>query len=229
MLSTHSQATPGTMGLFMTLSGLLLACLSGSTFCLCCLSSADDSTFHGILVRHIHRLLKEREQVREDERNWVLNEALSIRKLHNGGTFQNVLARKLDGVLVPIFSEIIALVDHNYNLNHLDPKNKNPPVYQFWLTMFRNQQLNYQEMVAGGVHREKTPGAEGRMAEEDFKCQLPFSWQVKAAVDSLWYSAKSTAEGNSYSCKFHHLFQLSHLTFLSFIKNLTMCRTFLFP
>lgn len=182
------------MGLFITLSALLLACLSESTFCFCCLSSADDSTFHGILVRHIHRLLKEREQVREDERNWVLNEALSIRKLHNGGTFQNVLARKLDDVLVPIFSEIIALVDHDYNLNHFDPKNKNPPVYQFWLTMFRNQQLHYQEMVAGGVHREKVPGAGGRMAE-DFKCQLPFSWQVKAAVDSLWYSAKSTAEG----------------------------------
>ena len=176
-----------------------------------CLCSVDDSTFHGILVRHIHRLLKEREQVREDDTNWVLNEALSIRKLQNGGTFQNVLARKLDGVLVPIFSEIIALVDRNYNLNHLNPKNKNPSLYQFWLAMFRNQQLHYQEMVAKGVHREKVPGTGGRMAE-DFKCQLPFSWQVKAAVDSLWYSAKSTAEGNPYSCNFHHLPQLSLLS-----------------
>ena len=73
-------------------------------------------------MRHIHQLLIERDQVRKDEKNWVLNEALSARKLRNGGTFQNVLARKLDDVLVPIFSKIIALVDRNYNLNHLDPK-----------------------------------------------------------------------------------------------------------
>ena len=162
-----------------------------------CLCSADDSTFHGILVRHIHKLLKERDQVREDERNWILNEALSSRKLQNGGTFQNVLARKLDEVLVPILSEIIALLDRNYNLNHLNTKEKTSPLYQFWLAMFRNQQLHYEDMVSQGMHRERVPGVGGRMAEEDFKCQLPFSWLVKEAVDSQWHSAKSTSGGNS--------------------------------
>ena len=164
---------------------------------------ADDSTFHGVLVRHIHRLLTERDQVREDEKNWVLNEALSARKLQNGGTFQNVLARKLDDVLVPIFSELIALVDRNYNLNRLDPKEQNSPLCQFWLAMFSNpaiMQLRYEDMVTaqGGGHREQVPGAGGRMAEEDFKCQLPFSWLVKEAVDTQWHSAKSTVGGNSF-------------------------------
>ena len=157
---------------------------------------ADDSSFHGILVRHIHRLLKEREQVREDERNWILNEALSIRKLRNGGTFQKVLARKLDEVLVPILSEIFALLDRNNNLNHLNTKEKTSPLYQFWLAMFRNQQLCYEDMVSHGMqHRELVPALGGRMAEEDFQCQLPFSWLVKEAVDLQWQSAKSTSGG----------------------------------
>ena len=147
--------------------------------------------------------MRERDQIREDEKNWVLNEALSSRKLQNGGTFQNVLARKLDDVLVPIFSEIIALVDRNYNLNCLNRKEKNSPLYQFWLAMFRNpaiMQLHYKDMVTTqGGHREQVPGIGGRMAEEDFKCQLPFSWLVKEAVDSQWHSAKSTAEGNNWS------------------------------
>ena len=153
-------------------------------------------------MRHIHQLLKERNQVREDDKNWVLNEALSARKLQNGGTFQNVLARKLDDVIVPIFSEIIALLDHNYNLNHLNIKEENSPLNQFWLAMFRNpaiMQLHYEDMVTkqGGGHREQVPGAGGRMAEEDFKCQLPFSWLVKEAVDTQWHSAKCTVGGTS--------------------------------
>jgi len=151
-------------------------------------------------VRHIHRLVSERDQIREDEKHWVLHEALNTRKLQNGGTFQNVLTRKLDEVLIPIFSEIIALVDRNYNLDHLNPKNKNSSLSQFWLTMFRNSaivQLRYEDMATRCGHREQVPGAGGRMAEEDFKCQLPFSWLVKEAVDAHWHSAKSTATGNN--------------------------------
>ena len=164
-------------------------------------------------MRRIHKLLKERDQVRQDERNWILNEALSARKLQNGGTFQNVLARKLDEVLVPILSEIIALLDRNYNLNHLNTKEKTSAVYQFWLAMFRNQQLWYEDMVSQGKHRELVPGVGGRMAEEDFKCQLPFSWLVKETIDSQWHSAKSTSGGNTYFT--HHLVLIVHFLFLS--------------
>jgi len=154
-------------------------------------------------VSHIHRLLSERDQIRGDEKDWVLNEALSTRKLQNGGSFQNVVARKLDEVLVPIFSEIIALVDRNYNLDRLDPKNENSPLSQFWLAIFRNSaivQLRYEDMVTQGKHRKQVLGAGKRMAEEDFKCKLPFSWLVKEEVDAHWHSAKSTATGNKNWC-----------------------------
>ena len=152
----------------------------------------DESTFHGALVIHIHQLLKEREEIRVDEKNWVLREALSPKKLQSGGTFRNVIARKLDEVIIPIFAEIIALIDHNYNLDLVDPKSHSTPVAQFWLAMFcdpKVMQFSYAEMSV----RKQVPGVGGKMAEEEFRCQLPFSWLVREAFDAQWNSAKSIA------------------------------------
>ena len=166
----------------------------------------DESTFHGTLVTHIYELLKEREKIREDEKNWVLNEALNAKKLQSGGTFRNVIARKLDEVIIPIFAEIIALIDHNYNLDLVDPKTHDIPLTHFWLAMFRNPQVMHFSYADMSV-REQVPGVGGRMAEKEFRCQLPFSWPVREAFEAQWDSAKSIAgndvllvccEDNSY-------------------------------
>ena len=119
----------------------------------------------------------------------MVNEALSSKQLQSGGTFRNVITRKLDRVIVPIFAEIIALIDRNYNLDLADPS---MPVFQFWLAMFRDRkvmQFIYTEMVV----RKQVPGAGSRMAEEEFQCQFPFSWMVWEAFKAQWDAAKSTA------------------------------------
>ena len=136
---------------------------------------------------HILRLLRERESALCNP-NWVLNEAMSRRSLQHGGTFKNVLARKIDDVTVPIFAEIIAFLDHNCNLSLLQTGSETTPLSQFWLRMFQSpraeQQLHYEQMVG----RQKVP-----MAEEEIESQFPFSWLVKEAVDSQWDEAKRTA------------------------------------
>ena len=66
---------------------------------------------------HIKHLLQERETISKSE--WVLDEALSAKKLQSGGTFQNVLKRKLDEVVVPIFAAILAFIDQYSNLSLL--------------------------------------------------------------------------------------------------------------
>lgn len=76
------------------------------------------TTFYGALVKHIKSLLKEREQI-PIFKEWVLNEALSTEKLQNGGTFQNVLTRRFDEVVIPLFADILLFVDHYSNLNLL--------------------------------------------------------------------------------------------------------------
>ena len=78
-----------------------------------------NNTFYGALVKHIKNLLEEREKVNETFKEWVLNEALSTKKLQSGGTFQNVLTRRLDEVVVPLFADILLFVDHYSNLNLL--------------------------------------------------------------------------------------------------------------
>ena len=153
----------------------------------------DLNTFHGNLVQHVFNVLKQRDQVWELDKQWVLNEAMDARKIQNGGTFRNVLARKIDDVVVPIFSEIIACIDRNYNLDLINPRSKNLPICQFWLNMFSRpkiMQFNYVEMI---TPREKVPGVGGRRSAKDFKCQLPFSWMIKTAVDAQWDNAKSSA------------------------------------
>lgn len=157
----------------------------------------DQSTFHGILVQHVFNVLEQRDQVWELDKQWVLNEAMNPRKLQNGGTFRNVLARKIDDVLVPIFSEIIAFIDRNYNLDLISLRNENYPLQQFWLNIFGRHaimQFNYIEMV---TPREKVPGVGGRRSAKDFRCRLPFSWLIKTAVDDQWDNVKSSA-GSKY-------------------------------
>jgi hypothetical protein len=151
---------------------------------------------------HIYRLLQEREvdkyQEGEVDRhvNWVLGEALNASNLEVGGTFRNVLTRKINEVVIPVFAKIIASIDRNYNLDHIKPKAGDTPLVQFWLAMFRNphvQQLQYSEMAQGG----KVAGLGGRMLDRDFKCKLPFFWLIKDAMDPQCDSAKNKA-GLSY-------------------------------
>ena len=143
---------------------------------------------------HIYRLLQEREVInnKPEFSNWVLSEALNSNNLEVGGTFRNVLARKIDEIVVPIFAKIIASIDRNYNLDDINPKAGDTPLVQFWLAMFGDpqiQQLRYSDMAQG----RKIAGLGGRMVDRDFKCKLPFFWLIKDAVDSQWDSAKNKA------------------------------------
>ncbi len=83
--------------------------------------SVDDQTFYGALVKQIKILLKERDEIKNDK-EWVLNEALNGRHLQSGGTFQNVLTRRLDEVIIPLFAAIIAFIDQYSNLNLVNTK-----------------------------------------------------------------------------------------------------------
>ncbi len=115
------------------------------------------------------------------------------RSLQHGGTFRNVLSRRVDEVIIPIFSEIIASIDQNYNLDLIGSESVNIPLTQFWLSMFREcgaMQFSYADMIAA---RELVPGVGGRKSGEDYKCELPFSWLIHEAVDSQWNNALTTS------------------------------------
>lgn len=154
------------------------------------LNFVEPTSFYGILVLHLYKLLKLREEDTSDLSEWVLSEALNASKLEVGGTFRNVLARKIDEVVIPLFAKVIACIDCNYNLDLIDPKVQDSPCSQFWLAMFREPkvlQLKYSETAQG----DTVPGKGGRKSTQNFKCQMPFFWLIKDTVDSQWDIAKS--------------------------------------
>lgn len=137
---------------------------------------ADDTSFYSLLVKLVHCALKEKERDRVDERDWVGMEAMNAKKLQNGGTFRNVLARRIDEVITPLFSGIIALIDENCNLDLIDESDQNSPLSKFWLAMFQLVRFN-NTLVS-------LPG--NSTVEVGFHCQLPFSWIIHEAVEAQW-------------------------------------------
>jgi hypothetical protein len=157
------------------------------------INDVDTIQFHWILIEHIFQVLQQRDDVRVDEKQWVVREAMNPKSLQHGGTFRNALSRKVDEVVIPIFSEIISAIDRNYNLNLIDPKKENTPLAQFWLQIFRDaklMQFNYTDIV---TPRDQVPGVGGRKSGEDFVSTLPFSWLIHEAVNSQWDNARSAA------------------------------------
>ena len=155
--------------------------------------SIDDTQFHGILIKHIHNLLQEREEVLRDEKNWVVKESMDIRNLLHGGTLCNTLSRKVDQVLVHIFAEILTVIDQNFNLNLMDSSNSDTPLSQFWLRMFSYSnimQFTFTNFVEG---RDHLPGIGARKAGTEFECKLPFSWIIYQTLHSQWDKVKSSA------------------------------------
>ena len=101
-------------------------------------------------MKHILFILKQREEAQQYT-EWVLKEALNGRNLHSGGTFQNVLARKLDEIIVPIFVAILSSVDNYSNLeimgdryeNWINPNTILNIVFSFLCTTFKPPLIYY--------------------------------------------------------------------------------------
>ena len=150
----------------------------------------DGESFYALLVRIIYLALKQRES-KLNEKNWAVTEARSGRKLQNGGTFRNVLARRIDEVITPYFAKVIAYIDQNFNLDLLDTENQ---VSKFWLAMFSLS----GSMIDFGIHSVTSRKITVTM---DFHCKFPFSWLVKEIVDGAVYTEvyQISVQGSFYN------------------------------
>ena len=148
-------------------------------------------------MKQILSVLKQREN-NVHEREWVLMEAKNEKRLQSGGTFANVLSRKLDEVVVPIFTEILAFVDRYSNLDLISKKNQDQPRDLFWLSVFSNESLckfSFEQIAMREGSTHQIPGGSGKRVSifDEFNCQFPFFWLIKDTVDSFWNDAKSVA------------------------------------
>ena len=152
------------------------------------LSDDDDLLFYAALVRHIHSVLREREEVIKEYDEWVVSEAMSGKRLQNGGPFRNVLSRKLDEVIIPIFAEILVHVDRYCNLDLVTRKHAPSHVRSLWLTVFTCCELCSFSYTEVSVHEDD--GLAGirkrKSVDNEFQCQFPFFWLIKETLDAHW-------------------------------------------
>jgi hypothetical protein len=151
-----------------------------------CAESDGKTQFCEVLIHHIHKILQDSDDICEDRKEWVSNEAINVKSLQYGGTFRNVLSRKVDEVVVPIFSEIIAAIDQNYNLNILIKQDKNPALSQFWLNIFSDSSIMQFDYITS---KEPIPV---RKAEGGFDSCFPFSWLVYEIIEGQWDKVRSS-------------------------------------
>ena len=149
----------------------------------------------------MHQLVVDHEEVSDDLKEWVLTQALSSKELQNRGTFQHVLSQKIDDVIEPKFAEILAFIDTNHNLDLVSGQDS--AVSRLWISLFSDSQIchfSYEDLAAKS--RQRIP------AEEEFRCQFPFSWLVRQSVEEAWSTAKNIAGKymvlkSHYHLKFH--------------------------
>ena len=139
-------------------------------------------------------MLLQRESAEEDA-EWVFEQAMNRKNLHSGGTFWNALSRRLDEIITPMFAWILLYVD---NYSNLDLLKKDSPSYvsQFWLSVFRCQELcqfNYAEMATQGLGKSLAVTGHKIIHTQEFGCQFPFFWLIKDVVDSHLDSATHLA------------------------------------
>ena len=112
----------------------------------------------------------------------MLDEALDSRRLQSSGTFQNCLVRKLDDIIIPVFSELIQFMDTCSNLNLLH-QNEHTAIEHFWLEMFGCRELTHNLINYCATDTSRVPVVGGKPLE--FKCKLPFSWLITEVVESF--------------------------------------------
>lgn len=148
-----------------------------------CITTGDTARdFCGALIKHIHKVLCERDEKSADKDQWILTEALNSTRLSYGGTFRNVLLRKIDNEIVPIFSDILSYIDQSHNLDLLI-NGSSEKVKKLWLRIFANDDvMMFRFSTQGrGLQQNKTEHSE---VPENYHCSFPFFWLVKPGIDA---------------------------------------------
>ena len=156
-----------------------------------------DLSFATILARRIHKLLQERDdRAGTKASDWLRSEALSGTGIQENGTFRKALWQRVYSSVIPILSEVIALVDRDSNLDLV--MNEGNWLSNLWLGLFQSNsmvELHYESFLSleSGIIRERVPVATSGREKQAFDLQFPFSWLIKENVDAMWREASSIA------------------------------------
>ena len=145
---------------------------------MCCLIFLDwAKSFLVTLIDHIRKILVEKEQRQYDESltNWLFNEAVDARNIHECGTFRRALSHRIERDLIPIMAVMTSKMDQHHSLSIM---NEEPWKQSLWTQLFQCQEIlsvtseDVREFQSQQIIQDQVP----------FVCWFPFSAVVRNVV-----------------------------------------------
>ncbi|XP_019858868.1 PREDICTED: E3 ubiquitin-protein ligase rnf213-alpha-like [Amphimedon queenslandica] len=144
--------------------------------------SKDKITFHSQTIRLIKGILRDKESKDNSyaKQKWILDESMNMTKLQEAGTFQNAVVRKFDDIIIPIFAEIISVIDKYSNLKLLSKIETE--LKQLWLNLYNSDYVTQLIMSKLQSTPDDIFGINAASTKQFF-CQFPFSWILNDIVN----------------------------------------------
>ena len=158
-------------------------------------SYVDKIPLFNKLVDQVFNILREYDEKHYPDKEWMINEAMNLRQLQIEGTLHSAIYRKLDQVVVPILAEIIALIDHNYNLNLISGELPLHTNSKLWLDIFDKSELCRRKLTYEVLFPNQTEKRIPRQVHvsANFHAKFPFSWLIQGSMSLLLNQTKQTA------------------------------------
>ncbi|KAL1264673.1 hypothetical protein QQF64_005028, partial [Cirrhinus molitorella] len=144
--------------------------------------------FQEVLLRRLVFALMQKEELTHNAEDWVYRVAKNREALQEGGTLRHTLWRSLQGVLTPMFAQVLEVLDRDCNLCLLYGEGLSEGLAQFWLDIFEDQQLLDLTVSqnASAPDQEINVQCHLFIGEAEWPCAAPFSWLIKTYCQSLW-------------------------------------------
>ena len=140
-------------------------------------------------------LLKERSKYSSNtDQDWLLKLASCEIDIQSSATFRKVVNLHINSIVIPLVSELLAILDRNGNLSLASYNDAEPPnncLYTIWQDIFRNEELfvlSYYDTISPTTKlpRRRVPVLSNGPGGMFFKANFPFSFLIQESTDNLW-------------------------------------------
>ena len=145
------------------------------------------------LEDQIFNILREYDEQHYTDKEWIINEAMNLRQLQIEGTLHGAIYRKLDQIVVPVLAEIIALIDHNNNLDLISGELPMSTNSKLWLDIFDTSDLCRSKLTYEVLFPNQAEKRIPRQVLANFNAKFPFSWLIQDSMSVLLNQAIQTA------------------------------------
>ena len=120
--------------------------------------------------------------------DWLLKIAECERDIQSSGTFRKAVNLHINSAIIPLLSELLALLDRNGNL---ELNARDHSLYNIWHDIFRNEELftlSYKDTISPTTQlpRRRVPILSDGPGGKFFQVKFPFSFLIQEFMNKQW-------------------------------------------